>query len=271
MRSRSCILVILISLCGVLPLASAQRGERYVVQEPIVTEDSATRGFPGLFDTEMLGKGHVSADLPLSSIDFGITDNFNVGAYALYSLSTLGGTPAAALKARYLIHRSARWSVVGNGFVTFFIDPSEGEGVKNLYSTWASINAEFGLNEKHRFGGSFVFVSLFGESEDGGLPQKIVFSSTVLGLRHQYSFSSKFAFETLLLLAPTTRADLDSVSATASANLSGDITRPHERFGLRMLAHWRPSKKWLFQFGGIVLRGGRDVLPLPWLSVGRYW
>jgi hypothetical protein len=247
--------------------AHAQRAGGYIEQQ--APAPRATSGIPGMFNTEVVDKGHVVGDLPFLAVDVGITENFSAGAYGIMSLPLLAGQLSGMGRLRYRFFSNARVSalVEAAGGTTGFSDEMEGSMRANI--GWLASNVSWHLGDHTLTGSLRLFrmgVDVKDDPDLGDVSSRI--SALMPAVSYQWNFKTNLSWTTTAFAIPWLNGSLDAIEASVDA--TDNLSNVTSRFGVMSVLSWRSSERWLFEGGGMYLDFGKGR-PLPWISVARRW
>ncbi|MDX2020329.1 MAG: hypothetical protein SF187_08805 [Deltaproteobacteria bacterium] len=252
-------------LCFQISTAHAQRGEGFA--QRVSPPPSVTTGFPGIFDTNVVAKGHVVADLPTTGVNFGFTGDLTLGVYALSALPFLAGEPSLLVRARYRLF--------GDGTVTSILDLQTGyvavsdkENRVGVLPAWFLWNTSKRLGARHELALNVMALYLRISDEVRGKAGSAQVASAALagvGLTYQFTVVRWLQLRATLLSIPLTLVSADSAGASVQV---GELDDLNFRTAIaRALASFRLGK-WLLEGGGYV---GTGVPISPWISVSKDW
>lgn len=265
-----------VSLTG-LGAARAQRGQAFV--EQAAAPRTSTSGFPGLFDTEQVARGDLVADLPLLSIDYGVTDNLSVGTYALALLPLLGGKPSVLGKLRYRLYSDGRVVSVLDAMAGYVSLASEGEeatdemeasagGVARLGLALLGSNTSVALGARHRLTGtvSAVHVRSNLDSDERGGDVSGAVTAAVVALSYQLTLTRRLTLRLSTIAAPLLTGAIETSSQAIDFEFDGtagllDRTVQRVLLGIRL-------GDYLLNVGALVTGAPRTI---PWLSLAKRW
>ena len=257
--------VVVAVLGGAISAAQAQRGGDYIEQaEPAATP---LTGFPGLFDTNMALRGEVVADLPLGSIDYGVTENFTVGTYAIWVLGLAGGQYFPSLKARYRLYSRGPLEAVVHG-LALYLDVGDDETETDELRGWmgvGGVNVSYHLAPRHLLTGSLLGgrMSLNGVSE--GDTVLINLNGFIAGVSYQFNVTPRFTTRVALLSAPLIWGETEAEGLLGTVSF-GALEALTKRTVLRVMVDLKPGVTWLLSGGGLLHPSGEVI---PWLSVAK--
>src|SRR5437764_10380589 len=86
-----------LALVVVAAPAWAQRGQDYAPAGELAVSPNPNQGFPGLLDTEVAPKGAFVANLPATSLYYGVTPRLTLGTITASFASVVAGPPGASV------------------------------------------------------------------------------------------------------------------------------------------------------------------------------
>jgi hypothetical protein len=237
--------------------AHAQRGGDFAPTEELAVSPNPNQGFPGLFDTEVAPKGALVANLPATSLYYGVTPRLTLGTISAAFASVLYGPPGASVHARYLLG-GATWFRSTADALLLASAISLGGAYTTVRVGIFSSNTELLLNRSNRFTAHAWLVHV------GAERQELSASGDVFLVGGTYSV-------VLASWAALHVTGLYAVSATASGGdprsilLDGDFTNatsPSNRLFARATVSMRRGR-WLFDLGAV----HAGPVTLPWFNV----
>jgi hypothetical protein len=239
--------------------AHAQRGEAYALQEDLSVRPGPDRGFPGVFDTEVVQKGAFVANLPLGSMYYGVTRDLSVGTILWSYLPLTRGLPGGSITARYCLG-STSWFRSTADVLVLGVQTKPQTSTSNgpVMLGMLGSNTEFALNRWNSLVASawLAHVSVNDvENMDVGV------TALVLGGTYSLTFARWGAVHLtgMYLASGTASADLSGLGA--DLDWTGGI-RPIDRLVARGTVSLRAGS-WLFNLGAAKL----GPKAMPWVNV----
>lgn len=244
--------------------ALAQRGGDFVLQEP--APSSPRTGFPGAFNTQMVEKGRVVADLPFMQVDVGASENLSVGISLLpLTLVAAGDLPGGFGRLRYRIYDDGRISSVASLQGGYLRTPeTDDEAWAHLWGLYASHTLGLRLSPRQHLAGTVLAATLRVASGDGF--ESHYLDGLALAADYEAFLTGWLGLNITVGGAAAIEAGSETVGSIASARFKLDL---QDRLVVRALALLQPKDRWLFAVGGLsslTLSYG-----LPWVSVARKW
>jgi hypothetical protein len=237
--------------------ALAQRGEDFAPTEELAVSPNPNQGFPGLFDTEVAQKGAFVANLPATSLYYGVTPRLTIGTISAAFASVLYGPPGASVHARYLVG-GATWFRSTADALLLASAVSLGGAYTTLRLGIFSSNTELLINPSNRFTAHAWLVHVGAELGELSATGNVF----LVGGTYSVALASWAALHVTGLYA---------VSATASGGdprailLDGDFTNAvgvSDRLFARATVSMRRGR-WLFDLGAF----HAGPVTLPWFNV----
>jgi len=237
--------------------ANAQRGEAYALREDLSVWPGPDRGFPGVFDTELVRKGAFVANLPLGSMYYGVTPELTVGTILWSYLPLTRGLPGGSVHARYRLG-STSWFRSTADVLMLGGKTKVDSGNAPFMAELLGSNTEFTLNQSNRLTASAWLGHLNVRNVED---MNVGVTAVLAGGTYSLTFARWGALHlTGLYLA----------SGTASADLSGLVAdldwiggiRPVDRLIARGTVSLRTGS-WLFNLGAAKLGSSA----IPWVNV----
>jgi hypothetical protein len=254
-----------LSLLGLLALPSfarAQRAEHYGSQEAPRTR-SATRDYPGLFDTNMAAPGTVVGNLPWLSLYWGVSERLTLGTNVLYAVPLLFGSPGGLLSARYRFYSTGAVQTVldaiAGGFRIHDTDTNERTSHSVILSavhTTVTLSGAHELTFSVLGGNLDVAVDTKREDDD------VALTGVGVGAGYAWLRSRWFSLRGYVLLTPIVTGVIDTRSARVEADLA-ESSGIFERLLYRGYASFRAGGHWLFEAGVV----GAGVHVSPWFDI----
>lgn len=258
-------IVVGLALCGLILSAPAyaQRGSSFVEQsEPRRTP---LTGFPGLFDSNTVAKGDVVVDLPLLSVNMGVTENLSVGTIVMALIPLAAGQPAAFATMRYRFYSTPEVVSVIDAMVGYFsyedVDSLGGLVVSNTTLALGDVQSVTLTGMAGR-------IAVYEDLDD---PPGAEASSDVLGLgiaaTYQVHPLRWLALRFTAMNVPVVAGSNETSFGASSARLGSSPSDLWDRTVVRGYASVRLGN-WLLGGGSYLHTGGT---PLPWASVAKKW
>lgn len=258
-------LVAALIVCSHAGLAYAQRGQGFA--QKVAPQPTPTSGFPGIFDTNMVGEGHLVADLPTTGVNLGITPNLTLGVYAFSALPVLSGQPSLLVRGRYRLY--------GNGKLTSILDLHTGYlGLRDADTRYGILPALFLWNTSWRlserqelvFNAMALFLRITSQEKGNSASSQVTSAAlSGVGVTYQFTVVRWLQLRATVLAIPLAVASADSAGAAVEV---GELDDLNFRTAIaRVLASFRLGN-WLLEGGGYA---GTGAPPSPWLSVSKNW
>ncbi|WGL60118.1 hypothetical protein QEJ31_00685 [Pigmentibacter sp. JX0631] len=256
--NRFCFFILFISYS-----AFAQRGKDSIQQSaPTATPLSM---FAGYFDTGMVPKNRFTFDLPLTGVDYGVSENFTLGANSALGVLTLFTLqPFLYLKARYRFFSNKDISSVITGYASYVYLSPQGNNLKTTLSYYNfTNNTSYFFNSYNILTFHLTALNLNLQS---GEPQdlkyyKLSVSTVAFGFGYQLFFNDYIGIEGQFLYAPFFRIGYDDPGQQISLDYTaGSNSIPY--FG-RFLMNIKTGKESNLNFGFFNLS---DLIYGPWLG-----
>jgi len=244
--------------------AHAQRG--LMLPDQVQRSESPSAGIAGFFDTNTTTERHITADLPTSAIDFGLTPNVTIGTNALTLLGLTAvatqtikmSVPPLLAKLRYRVFAHNDWSGAATGYL-FGLKTNTQALTSSASISQTIVFSGATLNIAQDFGDSSWGLSYFGArlSFSGNDSQTMNSgkSERVLQLASAWwrkTLAQKLESEILLLTCPlyetTDTSPLIRIDSK-EACFGRRIIDP----ALRAVINWRSTEQWLWTAGVIWL------------------
>src|SRR6185369_2193817 len=117
------------------------------LQEDLSVRPGPDRGFPGVFDTEVVQKGAFVANLPLGSMYYGVTRDLSVGTILWSYLPLTRGLPGGSITARYCLGSTSWFRSTADVLVLGVqTRPQPDSGNQPILLGMLGSNTEFALN-----------------------------------------------------------------------------------------------------------------------------
>jgi len=238
--------------------AHAQRGEAYTLQEELQVRSGPDDGFPGVFDTQLVKKGAFVANLPLTSVYYGVTRELTLGTILLSYLPLVQGTPSGSIHARYRIGSTSWFRTTAD--VLLLGEQRPASGPRGAYSTGVALlgsNTQFALSSSHQL----TLNTWFGhvaEQENGGSSQANVL---LMGGTYSLTFAHWGALHLTALYLGVGNLAFDNYGGGIDLDFSG-AGSASDRIVARGTISLRAGS-WLFNIGAARLGAGA----VPWLNI----
>jgi hypothetical protein len=237
--------------------ASAQRGGDFTLDEELTAAPHAGRGFPGLLDTEVAPHNGWVANLPSTSLYYGVTSRVTIGTLAAAAPLLFVGPAGLAAHARYRL-ASTHWfrTTLDGLMIAARVKAADDQAVTRL--GFFGSNTEVVLSPRNRLLGH----AWLGHGTVGNFFSAPM-SGTALALGASYA-------AVLREWASLQMSVLYMASLTGSLTPEGQEIRldflretdPHKRLIFRAVCSLRTGR-WLFDVGALMV----GATPLPWLNV----
>ena len=243
--------------------AFAQRGGDSIQQVPPPTTPLSS--FAGYFDTGMVPKNRITLDLPLTGIDYGVSDDFTIGTNSLSSiLTTVTIQPFLYLKARYRFFSNKNLSSVITGYGGYFNFASQNNTPQN--TTWLlnfTSNTSYFINNNNILNFHVTALKFSTQTGDPNDTKylKISLDTIAFGAGYQTFFTEDFGIEGQFLYSPYFNLSYDDPSQQASLNLN--TTNNSIPFFIRILANYKTGEESNLSFGYWNLN---NLVSGPWLG-----
>ena len=236
--------------------ALAQRGEDFAPIEELAASPNPNRGFPGLLDTEVAPKGAFVANLPATSLYYGVTPRLTLGTIAGAFATVFFGTPGASVHARYLLG-GASWFRSTADALLLATAVEENGGLTNVRVGLFSSNTELLLNRSNRLTAHAWLLRI----AEVGSQSSAVATRVMVGGTYSVALTNWAALHaTALYIASRTGSD-ESPGAIIDSD-STDEKSPLARVIARVALSMRRGR-WLFDVGAVRV----DPWVLPWFNV----
>jgi hypothetical protein len=256
--------------------ASAQPGADEVA-EPAAGEESAApplTGFPGLLDTYQVERGRVVTDLPLLSIDVGLTSRLSVGTYLWGLLPFAEGGQGGIGKLRLRVYEGRRVvsavDAIGR-FVNVDLDVLDRADTVEQRSRelWLASNTSFrwtGRDALTFTAGTWSKMETLQLRQSTGDRARLRKASLIFAAGYERALESGLVVRAHLIAEPLSIGDATGPRFRAvSLGHFGDT--PRERLLARLLVSARVGRTWLISGGGFA----RVAEAVPWFDVAKKW
>jgi len=261
-RGRACFFAAAFSLVVVATArpAFAQRGEDFTLDEELadVPYPDPGRGFPGLLDTETVPEKGWVANLPSTSLYYGVSSRLTIGTLMAEGPLLFAGPAAFAAHGRYRL-ASTRWFRTTIDALMIAADASlvtgdEGMGRFGLFGS----NTEFLLGPRHHLLGH---VWLGHATLGDFLSSPATATGLALGASYAVVLREWLSVRVSVLYLASLSAGLNSEGGDVQVDLLRVID-PHNRLAFRAVSSFRKGR-WLLDLGAF--KAGRR--PWPWINV----
>ena len=236
--------------------ALAQRGQDFAPTEELAVSPNPNLGFPGLFDTEVAQKGTLVANLPATSLYYGVTPRLTLGTISAAFVSVLYGPPGASVHARYLLGGATWFRSTGDALLLATALNIDGEYTTARLGIFSS-NTEFLLNPSNRLTAHAWLVHASAERPG----QSGAGTAFLVGGTYSVALARWAALHVTGLYAASATASGGDLRTVIDADLTNAIS-PSNRVFARASVSMRRGR-WLVDLGAF--RVGSVIL--PWLNV----
>jgi hypothetical protein len=239
--------------------AHAQRGEAYALHEEFSARPGPDRGFPGIFDSELVQKGAFVANLPLGSMYYGVTRDLSVGTILWSYLPLTQGLPGGSVHARYCLGSTSWFRSTADVLVLGGKKKVDsGAGTTPFFLELLGSNTEFALNDWNRLTASAWLGHLSVQNTED---IEVGATALVLGGTYSLTFARWAALHLTGMYLASGTANAGLAGLGADLDWSGAI-RPSDRLIARGTLSLRTGS-WLFNVGAIKL----GASAMPWVNV----
>jgi hypothetical protein len=239
--------------------AHAQRGEAYALREDLSVRPSPDRGFPGVFDTELVRKGAFVANLPLGSMYYGLTRDLSVGTILWSYLPLASGMPGGSVHARYLLGSTSWFRSTADVLVLGAKTKRDsGEGNRSTLLSMLGSNTEFALDPSNRLVASAWLGHLNLQNVED---MDVGVTALLFGGTYSLTLARWAALHLTGMYLASGTANAGLAGLGADFDWSGAIS-PSDRLIARGTLSLRAGS-WLFNLGAIKLGSGA----IPWVNV----
>ncbi|MET0409997.1 MAG: hypothetical protein ABW217_01810 [Polyangiaceae bacterium] len=239
--------------------ARAQRGEDYVLERELSVAASPDDGFPGLFDTQLARQGAFVANLPATSIYYGVTSELSVGTILWSYIPLFSGLPGGSIHARYRLG-STSWfrTTVDALLLGAKLPRDDSRGETPLGLALFGSNTEFAPHANHRLTVSAWLGQISSETEEG---EDTGLAAVLLGGTYSLVFARWCAFHLTALYLFSGSAELDQTGAAIDVDWAGGVRTSDRLLGRAMFS--LRAGHWLFNVGAAKV----GSTAIPWLNV----
>jgi hypothetical protein len=237
--------------------AAAQRGEDFAPDGELAVAPNPNQGFPGLLDTEVAPKGAFVANLPATSLYYGVTSRLTVGTIGASYVSVVAGPPGASITARYLLGGATwfRGTIDALMLSGAFVGADEQVSVRvGLFGS----NTQLALSPRHR-------VTVHGWLAHATMDQPDSASTAgtafLVGATYSVSLAPWAALHVTGLFVASVTGSVDAPGTSLDIDATNGI-RGIDRVVARATVSLRRGR-WLFDLGAF--RAGSFYA--PWLNV----
>jgi hypothetical protein len=239
--------------------AHAQRGEAYALNEELAVRPSPDRGFPGMFDTELVRPGAFVTNLPMASVYYGVTRDLSVGTILWSYLPLTRGQPGGSLHARYCLGSTSWFRSTADVLVLGVKAKMDGgDGYSPILAGALGSNTDFALDRWNRLTATAWLARVGVQDLDG---MDVGGTAVVLGGTYSLTFARWGALHLTGLYLASGTADVGTFGVGGVADLAGAL-RPVDRLLARGTVSLRTGS-WLFNLGAAKL--GPSMM--PWVNV----
>lgn len=223
--------------------AYAQRGNDFIQQSPPPVTPLGS--FAGYFDSGMVPENRFTLDLPLTGVDYGLTNNLTIGSNTVTSLFTaLTFQPFLYLKARYRFFSNKSISSVITGYGGYFVFPSQDNSPQNTTSLLNfTNNTSYFFKPNHIL--TFHFNALTFSTQSGDSSDKKYFklslNTVAFGLGYQSFLTENFGLEGQFLYLPYFSISYDDPAQQSSLDLNSNAQSIP--FFVRILMNYKTGKE----------------------------
>lgn len=239
--------------------AFAQRGQDFAPTEERAVSPNPNQGFPGLFDTEVAPKGAFVANLPGTSLQYGVTSRLTLGTITAAFASVAVGSPSASVSARYLLG-GANWFRSTVDALMLASSWTDSGGQATLRLGLFTSNTELVLNRRNRL----IAHAWLAHGSVGG---EVPLSATVFVVGGTYSvvLASWASLHVTGMYLASVSGRIDAPGTVLDIDFTNAI-RPIDHLIARATVSMRRGR-WLFDLG--VLRAGNTSFGgiWPWINV----